>query len=69
MMEVRSLSVVYPNGVKAVEEATLTLSPGKILALVGESGSGKSTLLYACLGLLPRGSKISGKVFFDHLDF
>jgi len=69
MIEVRSLSVVYPNGVRAVEEASLTLSPGKILALVGESGSGKSTLLYACLGLLPRGSKISGKVFFDHLDF
>jgi len=69
MMEVSSLSATYPNGFNAVKRADFNLASGKILALVGESGSGKSTLIYACLGLLPKGSKVSGKVLFDQIDF
>jgi peptide/nickel transport system ATP-binding protein len=33
-----------PNAVHAVEDTSLTLSPGRALALVGESGSGKTTV-------------------------
>lgn len=69
MMEISHLSVTYPNGVKAVTDANLMLSPGEIVALVGESGSGKSSLLYASLALLPRGSKTSGEVFLDGMNF
>ena len=35
-----------------VEEATLRLQAGRMLALVGESGSGKTLTARACLGLL-----------------
>ena len=35
-----------------LEDITLTLQPGKTLAVVGESGAGKSTLIAAILGLL-----------------
>ncbi|MEM3710763.1 MAG: ATP-binding cassette domain-containing protein [Thermoprotei archaeon] len=34
----------------------------KILGVVGESGSGKTTLALSLLGLLPSGSKISGRI-------
>ena len=36
-----------------LEDISLSLSPGKTLAVVGESGAGKSTLIATILGLLP----------------
>lgn len=38
-------------GVRAVSKVSLTLEPGRIMALVGASGSGKSTLLSMLAGL------------------
>jgi len=42
--DVRGGFMAKPKVVKALSEATFTLSPGKTLAVVGESGCGKSTL-------------------------
>jgi peptide/nickel transport system ATP-binding protein len=47
VLEARAVSKHFPAGrstVRAVEDATLALQPGRIVALVGESGSGKTTL-------------------------
>jgi peptide/nickel transport system ATP-binding protein len=53
ILEVRSLSKVFSvpgggigrgAGVRAVDDVTFALYPGRITALVGESGSGKSTV-------------------------
>jgi peptide/nickel transport system ATP-binding protein len=47
VLEARGVSKHFPAGrstVRAVEDATLALLPGRIVALVGESGSGKTTL-------------------------
>lgn len=53
----------------ALEDASLTLERGKVLALVGESGSGKSTLGLSILRLLPWQAEISaGSVRFGDLD-
>ena len=50
-IRLRSVSKVYPNGVKAVNEIDLDIYPGEFVVLVGPSGCGKSTLLRMIAGL------------------
>lgn len=48
-----SVSVTYPTaGRPAVADASITLEPGRSLALVGSTGAGKSTLADLILGVL-----------------
>lgn len=52
IVSVGAVSRIYGRKI-AVDEASLTLSRGRILGLLGASGSGKSTLLRAIAGLEP----------------
>ncbi|MCA9053674.1 MAG: ABC transporter ATP-binding protein [Planctomycetaceae bacterium] len=52
---------VKAGGKLIVEDASIALAPGKVVAIVGPNGAGKSTLLKACLGLVPI---VSGEVSF-----
>jgi ATP-binding cassette subfamily B protein len=65
-IDVRNLTFRYPNAsVNALEDVSLTLAPGRTVALVGATGSGKSTLVQ----LLPRlHEPPAGTVFVDGED-
>jgi putative ABC transport system ATP-binding protein len=55
LVELDRVSKVYPGGVSAVRDVTLTIGQGEFVAVVGPSGSGKSTMLHL-LGTLDRPS-------------
>jgi multiple sugar transport system ATP-binding protein len=46
-----SVTKVYPNGVRAVQDVSLDIADGEFMVLVGPSGCGKSTLLRMLAGL------------------
>ena len=73
MLDVRSLSTVFQTArgaITAVDDVSLHVEAGAMLALVGESGSGKSVLSRTILRLLPqRGVTFSGSVVVDGIDF
>jgi iron complex transport system ATP-binding protein len=47
----RDIRLTYPNGVRALDGATITAASGEFLAIIGPNGSGKSSLLRAICGL------------------
>lgn len=51
-LSVRDVTVTYPNGTTAVQDASFELEAGTICALVGVNGSGKSTLFKAIMGFV-----------------
>jgi cobalt/nickel transport system ATP-binding protein len=65
MIEIKNLTVVYPDGTKAVDDVSLTIRDGERIALVGANGAGKTSLLLALVGVLPAAS---GTVSADGLE-
>ncbi|MDO5683239.1 MAG: ATP-binding cassette domain-containing protein [Propionibacteriaceae bacterium] len=57
-----------PAFVHAATDVSITLAAGRVHALVGESGSGKSVLASTLTGLLPPGTRVSGRVVVDGVD-
>ncbi|MBV9271159.1 MAG: cell division ATP-binding protein FtsE [Candidatus Eremiobacteraeota bacterium] len=45
MISLRAVSLVYPNGVRALDNVDLEIGKGDFVFLVGHSGTGKSSLL------------------------
>jgi oligopeptide/dipeptide ABC transporter ATP-binding protein len=63
LLEVDDLRVAFAAGgreVRAVDGISYAVEPGRTLAIIGESGSGKTVGCRAIMGLLPRGTAISG---------
>lgn len=65
VLDFQQVSVTYPNGKRALDRVSFSISAGSCFALVGESGCGKSTLARAALGILPPKTKIDGAIFAD----
>jgi zinc transport system ATP-binding protein len=51
IVEVRDVSVSYPNGVLALDGINIDVNEKDLIALIGPNGAGKSTLLKVILGL------------------
>lgn len=58
----KKVSIVYANGFQAVRDTSFQVEESECLAIVGESGSGKTTLAKAALGILPKGTLVSGSI-------
>ena len=50
LLDVRHLSMTFP-GLRALDDVSLTVGAGEIVAVVGQNGSGKSTLVKILAGL------------------
>ncbi|MCU0984900.1 MAG: phosphonate ABC transporter ATP-binding protein [Acetobacteraceae bacterium] len=59
MLELTALSKRYATGDRALNDVTLTVPDGQVMALIGPSGAGKSTLI-RCVNRLvePTGGKV-----------
>lgn len=62
MIQLKEVTKVYPNGLKALDHFNLGISAAEWVSVMGPSGSGKTTLLNI-IGLLDRPS--SGSVLID----
>ena len=66
VLDTVGVQLATPRGpLRAVDDVSLTLEPGRTLGIVGESGSGKTMLSRAILRLLPANATLSGSVRFD----
>ncbi|PNK59838.1 ABC transporter ATP-binding protein [Psychrobacter sp. FDAARGOS_221] len=72
LLDIENLSVTFGKGARAfraVDDVSLQLKQGEVLAVVGESGSGKSVTMMALMGLLPNTATVAAnKMRFDGQD-
>lgn len=52
MLKIEHLTKTYPNGVRAVDDLSLTVDPGDIFAFIGQNGAGKTTTIKAVVGIM-----------------
>ena len=65
IIRVEHIVKLFEGGVKALDDCSLSVSRGEVVAIIGPSGSGKSTML-RCLNLLEQPN--AGKVLVDGVD-
>jgi peptide/nickel transport system ATP-binding protein len=69
ILTIEDLRVETMRGTPIIDDISLNIRKGEVLALVGESGCGKTTLAMAILGNARLGSRITGgSIWFDGND-
>jgi len=61
LVELRNISIAF-GGIRAVDDASVDLHPGEVVALLGHNGAGKSTLIKILSGAYKRDA---GQIFID----
>ena len=67
LLDIKDLSLSI-HGKPILKSISLSIEAGNIAALTGESGSGKSMTAFSTIGLLPKGTTVSGHINFDGTD-
>ena len=71
LLEVARLTTefrTHAGPLRAVNDVSFSLGPGRVLAVLGESGSGKSAMLRTILGIQPASARVSGEVRLRGVD-
>jgi len=64
MLRLEGISVSY-GGLTALQDVSITVKPGQLVAVIGSNGAGKSTLFKAISGVVPA---VSGRIVFRDED-
>jgi len=59
-VRIQNVTKVFGTGRRALDDVTLEIAPGEMVALIGASGSGKSTLIRHVAGLIPASRGAAG---------
>ncbi len=65
LLEMKNINKAFP-GVKALDNVSLSITAGEVLALLGENGAGKSTLMKILSGVY---TKDSGEILYNGKPF
>jgi branched-chain amino acid transport system ATP-binding protein len=70
LLKAESLALRYPNGALGIEDVTIEIDEGQVVALIGANGAGKTTTCRALSGFLKTEDMkiVRGRVFFDGAD-
>lgn len=63
-IEIKDISFTYPNNKPVINNLSLQIKKGQMIAIVGESGSGKSTLIDVIMGF---NDPTSGDILIDDI--
>ena len=59
VIDVQNLSVIYPDGTKAIDGISLSLADGETAALIGANGAGKTSLILSLVGVIPSKGEVT----------
>jgi branched-chain amino acid transport system ATP-binding protein len=67
LLKAENLALRYPNGALGIEDVSIEIDEGQIVALIGANGAGKTTTCRALSGVLKSEDTkiVRGKVLFD----
>lgn len=65
MIEIRNVTKIYNNEIKAIDNINLTISSGEIVGFIGLNGAGKTTLIKVLTGIIKADS---GSILVDGYD-
>jgi peptide/nickel transport system ATP-binding protein len=71
VVDIRNLEVTFATDggdISAVDDVSLTVDAGEVVAIVGESGSGKSVTAKSVIGLLPETAVTRGVILLNGRD-
>lgn len=65
MLELKNINGGYRKGQNVLNDITISVKKGEILAIIGQNGAGKSTIAKAIVGMLPY---LNGEVLYNGIN-